>query len=212
VRVVEAGAGRPRHDREPSLDHVGIDDQELLDAVEALHHDLARRDQVVDQVTELDLVVLEEDPQLVGTQGAVLDEPAEVLVVVGDGRGERRQVAGEATEGTLGVDLAVEDGVAVADQVDGDVEVLLGHRDELVAAVEDRLEVLAGAVEGPAELRGDRAEVLPVDAADGLVEVGEQGVGLDRRRRAVPRDLGGVLEEGTLVALRLELDVLLAHG
>ena len=69
-----------------------------------------------------------------------------------------------------------------------------------------------GVVERQPELGGDRAQVVLVDAAHRLVEVGEQRVGLDRRRGAVAVDLGVVGQERTLVALRLQLDVLLADG
>ena len=61
-------------------------------------------------------------------------------------------------DGALGGDLALEDGVAVADQSRGDVEVVVGGLDERAARVDDRLEVLAGAAEGGAELGDDRLE------------------------------------------------------
>ncbi len=63
-----------------------------------------------------------------------------------------------------------------------------------------------------AELLRDDLEVVLVHAAHGLVEVGEQGVGLDRGLGEVARDLGAVLEVGARVALRLQLDVLLTDG
>ena len=67
-------------DREAALDDVRVDDQDLLDAVEVLDDDLAGRDQVVDQLAELDLVLLEEGPQLVGGGRAGVDDLAQVVV------------------------------------------------------------------------------------------------------------------------------------
>ena len=104
----------------------------------------------------------------------------QVAVVVGHGGGELREVAREATEGALGVDLPVEHRVAVADQVDGDVEVLVRCGDELAAAVEDGLEVVTGSPERDPELGGHGAQVLWVDAPDRLVEVIEQHLDLTR--------------------------------
>ncbi len=95
------------------------------------------------------------------------------------------------------VDLAVQHGVAVADQRRRDVEVVVGGLDEGVAGVDDPLQVLAGAVEGRAELVDGGLEVLLVDRLDRLGEVGQQRVGGDREpgvllvdHRAVVRGRG----------------------
>ena len=81
--VVEAGVRRLGDDREAALDDVGVEHQDLLDAVEVLDDDVAGRDQVVDEVAELDAVLLEEGPQLGGRDAAGVDEVAQVGVGAG---------------------------------------------------------------------------------------------------------------------------------
>ena len=134
---------------------------------------------------------------------------AQVRVGAGQHAAERLELRGEVPDRRLGVDLAVQDGVAVPDQRRGDVEVVVGGVDERVAAVDDRLEVLAGAGEGGAELVDGGLEVVLVDRLDGLGQVGQQGVGGDRETGVLLLDHRAVVEVGAVVALRLELDVLL---
>ena len=93
--VVHAGVRRLRDHGEAALDDVGVDDQELRDAVEVLDDDVAGGDQVVDQLGQVDPVVLEEGAQLGGGGRAVVDDLAQRLVGAGQRAAEQRQVAGE---------------------------------------------------------------------------------------------------------------------
>ncbi len=80
-----------------------------------------------------------------------------------------------------------------------------------VPAVDDLLQAVAGAVvEGVAELVQHGAEVVDVDAADEVVEVRDELGRRDRDRGAVRRDDVALVEERRPVALRLQVDVLLA--
>ena len=100
--------------------HVGVDHQDLPDAREVLDGDLVGGDQVVDQLAEVDAVLLQEGAQLVGRGRAVVDQRAEVLVVVGDRAAEQGQVAGEAADRRALVDLGLQHHARVADQRRGD--------------------------------------------------------------------------------------------
>ena len=75
--------------------------------------------------------------------------------------------------------------LAVGDQRQGLRQRLLGPGQQQVAVVDQPAQVVAGALEGLAELVDDRAQVLLVEGADQLVHVEQQLLDRDRDRGPV---------------------------
>ena len=109
-------------------------------------------------------------------------------------------------------DLALQHGVAVADQGRRDVEVPVGGVDERRAGVDDALQVGAGPGEGQPELVDGGAQGPLVHRPHRRREVAEQLLGRQRDAGVGRRDLRAVVEVGAVVGLRLEVDVLLTDG
>ena len=201
VGVVEAGVRRLRDHREATLDDVGVEHQDLLDAVEVLDDDLAGGDQVVDQVAELDLVLLEEGPQLVGRGAAGVDEAAQVRVGAGQ-RAAEQPGAARRSCGSRGSESIWPCRTVLLSLISAVVtsKLSLAVVDERVAAVDDRLEVLAGAAEGSAELVDGGLQVVLVDRLHGLdrsVSRVSVAIGI---RVSSRRDLRVVVQERAVVA------------
>ena len=164
------------------------------------------------ELPEVDPVLLQERTQLVGRGRPVVDQGAKVLVVVGHGAAEQRQVAGEATDRRALVDLGLQDHPRVADQRRGDVEVRVGGVDERGRGVDDLADARAGVVEGRSRLRDHRAQVGLRHRAHEVAHVGEDLGGGHRDLGLLGADLRTVVEVGAVVGLWLQLDVLLADG
>ena len=198
---------------EPAGHHVGVDHQDLPDALEVLDHDLVGGDQVVDQLAEVDPVLL------AGTCAARWRWPSRCRSASGGTCRCRRRVPLNRARSRAKLRIAEPLSTWVCSttresRISAVVtsKLAFGGLDERARGVDDLADARAGVLERGTRLGDHRAQVglrhrltrLSRLVRISVVDTGICGLG--------GVDLRAVLEVGTVVGLRLELDVLLADG
>lgn len=158
---------------EPHGDDRRVGHEQFLDAPLPGDGHLGGGEQVGEHDAEARVEVPQHTADLGGGLGGDREEAAQVGVGPLEGAGQFLRAPGEAADGRALLRLGAQHGLAVVDEQDGGRQGTVGGLDEVAAAVEEHLEVVAVSFEGLPQLVDDRAQIVLRHRPHQVVHTGE---------------------------------------